>query len=357
MTKRVGIMTFPHSPSFGASLQMRALYDAIVRTGNEPYIINYINDYMRDKKHISKQKKSLYQRTRNHLASYVSNIRFGCFENELRFYPSNTISTYDELIKLDSFFDCIVCGSDQVWNPKITGKDMAYFLNFASKAGRIAYAPSFGITELSNEEKIDIGRELKQFASLSVREKQGVALVDSSVGTRPVVVVDPTMLMPYEYWVRLERKPRGLSKHYIADFTFHPNNETIGFTTTLKNETGFICKKYSWSLRSIMDKSSISMLGPREWLWYIHHADYVVTDSFHGAVFSILFQREFYVSMTAQTNSRLIDLLDEFNLSERKITSRLQIGSIEYDSVGSILNRRVKESFTYLKDALNRGII
>jgi hypothetical protein len=243
-------------------------------------------------------------------------------------------------------------GTEISFNPDITGNDMSYFLSFCGKARRVAYAPSFGLTELSDKITSLMKPELARFAYISVREKQGIPLVEKMIGIKPPVVLDPTMLMPCEYWTKLEKRPRGLPQHYIADFTFHPNEETKAFISTLMEKSGLSCIKYSWSLRSVFDKSTIRGLGPKEWLWFINHADYVVTDSFHGAVFSIIFQKELYVSMTAQTNSRLENLLDVFELSKRAIRDNVPIEPILYDRVGELLNRRVEESYRFLQTAI-----
>ena len=358
--KHVGILTFPHSPSFGASLQMTALYTVLKNEGYRVDIINYMNSYMKEEKHISGNKKNKFKRFVLKCMALPSSIRFRIFEKNLTYFPQKTIHDPAELKSVEKVFDKIVCGSDQVWNPAITGNDISYFLNFCDKKKRVAYAPSFGVTELSEPIRSQVANELKLFSGLSVREKQGQELIFDMLGESCSVVIDPTMLLDADFWDTQAKKPQVLKKgqRYIANFIFHPSVRTQKFIENLKEHSRCKELRYTWSPKELLvNRSCVGQFGPKEWLWYIKNADYIVTDSFHGCVFSILFGKKFFVSMNANANSRLKNLLQEFGLEDRIINESESCdfeSKINYEKVGLVRTQRAEECLKYLLDSLKK---
>lgn len=356
---KVGILTFPNSPSYGASLQMTALYSYLRNMGVDVEVINYINDYMSSKQHIYRGvKKRLLYRALIGVLDYPNTYLFKAFEDAVIRYPAKPIHDDLGLGKISTRYSHIICGSDQVWNPEITGNDLNYFVRFCDDSvKRIAYAPSFGITELNAEYGNNVKQELKKFSALSVREESGKRIVNSLVEQDCKLVIDPSMLMTKEFWESKAKPIKNLPKHYIAMFVLNTNSDLIKeFYEYFSNLVGLPVMVIGGNLLSkVRNKNSVFPIGPAEWLTLIKNADYVISDSFHGTAFSILFDKQFYSSIVSSTSSRIKMLLQTFNLENRLIENNPKDGSIdyiEYQEVHDILQKKRKESQRYLRNSL-----
>ena len=350
-------MTFPHSPSFGASLQMYALYEVLSSMGNEVYVINYINSYMRNKKHIYGDKTyNILRYAASKLVGYPSKIKFKKFEKKISMYPQKVTSDVKELNEISKNFQFVICGSDQIWNPDITGHDLSYFLNFCDdECTRVSFAPSFGVTNLEDKYSEAILKELMKFKNISLREQTGQAIVEGITGKKYPVVVDPTMLLDTDKWSTLCIDKRNLPKRYIADFTFNQNQEVIEFMTHISEVERIPIIQVGGNLvTKLSGKLTTGAIGPQEWLSVIKNADIVVTDSFHGAVFSILFEKKMFVSLASSTNTKLKMLLELFEMENRTIDSRQyeDYEDTDYNKVNEILVTERKRSIKFLLDSI-----
>ena len=129
---KVGILTFPHSPSLGAMLQMGSLYHTIQEMGHDVEIINYVSSNVNHKKKEPLTIKSLLIRILSKIFLKSSLISYKEFESKLKMFPGQPISESREMEKIVSHFDRIIVGSDQVWNPVVTGHDLNFYLEFCS---------------------------------------------------------------------------------------------------------------------------------------------------------------------------------------------------------------------------------
>lgn len=356
---RVGILTFPNSPSFGASLQMYALYKALSDLGLDVEIINYKNDFMKKQKHMTAHMSSI-GRVKARLSSVLDlhgRKEFERFEKQVAMFPLQEISSTEELNDLNNRYDYFVCGSDQVWNPKITGNDMNYFFTFcANDAKKISYAASFGLNEIPNELKKCFSDALLHFKKLSVREERGLNIVKELTNCEATLVVDPTMLLPKSAWEELAKQVRSLPAHYIAKFIFNNDEQVNKFIQRLSEETGLPIITIGGNALSFLKKGRYTgSIGPQEWLYTIKSADYVVTDSFHGAAFSIIFERNLFVSTASSTNSRLITLCNNFELQGTIIQDNPNFSfnnRIDYSIVDALMQHKRKQSIDFLKGSL-----
>ncbi len=362
---KVGIMTFPNSTSFGAALQMYALNRAVEQLGAESEIINYHNIYMKAERHTKaiqsakglNKKLRLWGKRIIHARQFHS---FHAFEKKLSMYPKRPILDAWELQKVGKRYDCVICGSDQVWNPYITDCDLSFFLNFCGKdTKRIAYAPSFGISEFTQNFQDCIGGELEKFDALSAREMEGQQLLQKLTGRQIPLVLDPTFLMLKEEWIPLEKVHPLAKGEYILYFTVssspellrfcrelaHANHKKIiivggNFAKQLRNKDKWI--EYAWDL------------APGEWLYLLHHASCVVTNSFHGTAFSIHYQKDFYVEFSSKTNSRLEQIIRTTGLESRVVRPGCATWNehIDYSQVTHKLAPAIERSKAYLKDSI-----
>lgn len=363
---KIGIMTFPNMTSYGCSLQMYALYRAVEQAGAEAEIINYRNEYMKARRHTSVGRsgssvKVAMRVTATKLLHLRQIMAFRSFEGRLRRYPAQVASEKETLREAAKRYDGVICGSDQVWNPFITGTDLSFFLDFCgSDTKRIGYAPSFGISEFSGEFTDQIRPELEKFRHLSVREDVGARYVAELVNRHVETVLDPTFLITPQEWTALE-KPHPLAEgKYILCFPVRKSAELIRFGRELAEKKDAILIVVEGNLLTQLRNKDRHIkyaldLSPEEWLYLMHHADCVVTNSFHGAAFSIHYRKDFYLECSsAKANSRLEQLAALCGLEDRIIRD----GSggtdtpIDYEKVEDRIAPARQASLDYLKQSI-----
>lgn len=363
---KIGIMTFPNMTSYGCTLQMYALYRAVEQAGAEAEIINYRNEYMKARRHTNAGLgKSAIKSALRVTAAKALHLRqitaFRRFEQRLSQYPASVTSDKGSLREAAKRYDCVICGSDQVWNPLITNADLSFFLDFCGPdTKRIAFAPSFGISEFSDDFTELIRPELDKFRHLSVREDVGVRYVERLVNRKVDTVLDPTFLIPKQDWIALEKAHPLAKGKYILCFPVRKSAALIRFGRELaekKNATLIVVEgNLLTQLRNKDARIKYALdISPEEWLYLIHHADCVVTNSFHGAAFSIHYQKDFYLECSsAKANSRLEQLAAFCGLESRVIRDGCDGTDthIDYDNVEARIAPARQASLDYLKQSI-----
>lgn len=361
---KVGILTFPNATSHGAILQMYALYKTVEDLGYDAEIINYQNAYMKHGKHthLNAGANQLVNLARScarrllHLGLYQ---RFRRFEKKLHHYPARPFDEKCDFAKLQGRYDSVICGSDQVWNPEITGSDLSFFLDFCGeKTKRIAYAPSFGVETLSEEFSHAAASEMDRFAALSVREAQGAEMAEKLVNRPVMTVIDPTFLIPAQQWHAIEETV-CCEEPYILYYSLRHSDSLWSFCKELaKVKKMKILVVGGNSLKSRLSRGKdvqyAADADPARWLYLISHANYIVTNSFHGTAFSINYRKDFYVEFSSKFNSRLEYLISSLGLSGQVIENGQgkNWGSTDYSQADRALAQLRDESLQYLKNAL-----
>ena len=256
-----------------------------------------------------------------------------------------------------------VAGSDQIWSPAVRF-DGFYYLDFTSRK-KIAYAPSLGVSEYPDARKSLVAPLLSEFSSISVREKKGAEILKAQFGIDAEVVVDPTMLMTREQWESNLPVPscKTQDKPYLLCYLLTYNKEYISF---VKN----YCKDRGLSLKLVVHSPALAgiaedeiYVGPLGFLEAVRDAEIVMTDSFHGTIFSMIFQKEFYSfkrfrdNSSYSQNSRVENLLSQVGLQERYLSDdslQLSQGQIDYQSVNAAISKMREHSLSYLAAALNK---
>lgn len=376
---KAGLITFHYAHHYGAQLQAYALNRSIEKLGIECEIIDYVRPdtllgsslfkrgvsprALLSNTHTLFHFKSFRARSERFLSFYRKGLKLG----KKRYY------SYSELLAEPPSYDFLVCGSDQIWNPLIFFEknfDPSFFLQFSQGAKKIAYAPSFGISSIPHDKKEILKSYLEGFDAISVREAQGASIIEEITGERVPVVLDPTLLLNEDDWTGLCISPTSptIDKHYdkpyilsyfISDPTpFFPLLEKIQEVLGLP----VIClcgsrKKIPGTIKTVYDA------GPKEFLSLFKDANFVLTNSFHGSVFSVQFKKPFYsfrkmpinVADPAEVSSRLSNLLDILGLSDRLLEPNSKINNIEaidYRTVSEKLEEKRNDSINYLKSAL-----
>ena len=212
-------------------------------------------------------------------------------------------------------FDYYIAGSDQVWNPKFSGRDYE-FLSFAPYSKRLSFAASFGVSDIPNNQRDRYTKLLKEMRIISVRESQGVKIAKELTERNDIILtLDPTLLIERKEWEKLisstnMEKP----EHYIATYFL---GDVPGAVRILSKDLGLPLIEMNCK-----DAPEYYNISPIEFISVIRDADYILTDSFHAMAFSLKFHKEFYVFRRNEKNqvdmfSRLEDLLNIFQLTNR----------------------------------------
>lgn len=379
---RIGIITIHNSPNYGASLQSYALWRYLVDCGHDCELIDlhrpFQSDYVPSKrfcpcrtprKGIKDRLKSLVKRTlfgkrkEDKFLEEEAKRKFEAFNATIK--QSHPYLGVDELYDNPPLYDLYVSGSDQLWNPSQPYCLEPYLLTFVPQ-GRpcISYASSIGITELNDKEKQLFKEALSKYRAISVRESQAKHLLESFIGREVYQVADPTFLLTKEQWESITVFPRNSDK-YILLFTLSFNDSLLQYVLELGKQCG-LRVVYLTAMQPEQAKGydTVNTAGPQEWLGYIARAEMVVTDSFHGTVFSILMGANnffTYISPTNKRGSRITDLLGTFQLKKHLLDPSLsqsyeQLNElrINHADVNEIINRESNRSKLFLKKYTNR---
>jgi hypothetical protein len=286
----------------------------------------------------------------------------------MKFYGEDRVCWAD-LKRSPPEADIYICGSDQIWNPYFRGlhNDLGYFLAFGPEGKpRIAYAPSLGCETLPEPAKTNFADLIRKFRAVSVREQEGSKIIAQEVGIDVPVVADPTLLLSSEEWQEVESPVKGLPEKYILCYRFSDNDGTRMQINSISEQTGLPVLSLPLSIPALRDSDNkVFNAGPAEFVWLIHHAALVCTDSFHATVFSLIYETPFYVFLRenfsgekANMNSRVTNLLKLAELPERKCApgktiETNEIFNIDFSAFRVNVKALRNSSLIWLKNALN----
>lgn len=286
------------------------------------------------------------------------------------FNMSIPTTTYEDLTKLAKVnYSDVVLGSDQLWLPVNVVADY-YTLNWVpDNINKISYSTSFGVSAVPKKYTELYKSFLKRINHLSVREDTGVKLVKSLSDKKAELVCDPTLLLTKKEWEIIASKERKYNEKYILCYFLGSNIEHRKFAQRLKEKTGYkiVSLNHADEYVKYSDKFcdySPYDIGPKEWISLIKHAEYVCTDSFHGTVFSLLYNKIFFdfrrynSKVKGSTNSRLDSLLKIAGVSSERILSGTENidevlkYKIDYNKVNRNIDTFRKESKEWLLGAI-----
>ena len=356
--EKVGIMTFHFSDNYGAVLQCYALRTVINRMKN--HYAEVIN-FNPGRKVAWYTNKDIQKKFDEKLRKYAE---FNQYANGIQgeeFFDINELKQED--------FDCFVVGSDQIWNPSFSFFSTAYLLDFVKgKQKKISYAASVGLAVDSPRMNKDVfAKYIPQFDFLSVREKTHQAFIESFTDKKVQTVLDPTLLLTcsdYDTLIEeteLQRNDKQEDEYIF--FYYLKHDATIPLACSFVN---MLSRKYNLKIVHFCidmpeqvfknENKSFFFDGPKEFVWYVKHAKIVVTNSFHGTVFSILYHKPFYTYIVKSMASRVLDLLDSLGLENRLIRGYKPLNEVTFDidfnSVDILLENKRKKSIAFLQEAL-----
>lgn len=356
---KIGIITQPLSNNYGGLLQNWALQQVLLANGHDPITLDLLVQRYPLRLRFNVAAKNFIKAilpgnyTKGILAPMKRSQQSDAFIQQ-HIKTSDRIDRYKKSDILKYGLDCIIVGSDQVWRPRynIFLKDM--FLNFCrtNKIRKLAYAASLGVDnwELTTMQTRQVRRLIQKFEVVSVREKTATGLLEKYLNCKADKVLDPTLLLKGDDYSPLISNQLKSRNSYIAVYILDANPNLMALVNDFVNYKGL--PVVTFSADDHMD------LTVSDWLLTIKDADYVITDSFHGMVFCILFRKEFYVmSNPIRGNSRFTSLLESVGLTSRMITSQtidnvLQCSPINWEIVNSKLERLRCDSLHLLFNAL-----
>lgn len=390
MKKKVGLAIVTYGTNYGTYLQAFATQCIVRKLGYDTEIIN-IDSVKSEvlsarKKYFAKQifylpelksyknviKGLVLEKTNSEYKAYIGDRKkqFAKF-NDSYFEFSERRDSWSGLTELcKERYDHVLVGSDQLWRPaNIAGG--FYTLDFVpDNVNKIAYATSFGLKEIRVNQEKKAKEFLSRIQHLSVREHSGAEIVKQLTQRNIPVVCDPTLLLDEEDWCKYIPEQPIISGKYIFCYFLGDNKQHREYVRNLSDKTG--CKIVS--LPHIAGYISIDKkfadiapkgIGPFEFLNLIKNAEFVCTDSFHGCVFSSLFNKKLFVfrrfaqENTMSTNDRIITLLSALNMENSLVYGTEDISEAlenitDYILVKSHIISIRKKSLEYLCNSLNR---
>lgn len=346
---KVGILTFHRANNYGAVLQCYALQTYLTKIGLDVDVINYKQPAI--EKTYSTFSKALFCEKILHpldLLKYLNNVpnrfirnyKFSKFRNNLlhisRVFNPNELFPYD----------IVFHGSDQIWNPKLTGNILdRIYLGFYKQnvnGKKIAYAVSFENKQISNELASVYNLGIKNFDAISLREHSLKVLLAPFTDMELRTTVDPTLLLSRKDYDTIAENVD--EKHpYVLVYAVGPKKLALEIAYRIAEERNL----------KVVDITNMN-ITPNKFIGYFKYASFVVAVSFHGTIFSLIYKRNFYTVATGQTSDvRYHDLLNNMQLGSRCINCIPdKITDVDYTSFESNLNKYIKSSKEFIKTNL-----
>lgn len=324
---KIGIITFHRAINYGALLQTYALQKYLNLSNFDAEVIDYRCEYMENfYKTFTIKNKSVKQIVRallNFKNAYRKKQKFHSFLNQ-NVRISSEVYNKSNIDKSNLIYDKFITGSDQVFNYACSNFDKTYFLDFVNKSeNKISYAASFGMKKVPDVYENEYKDLLSSFSSLSIRENAGQEIVKKIIGKESELSVDPVFLLKSEEWEKIAKKPKF--ENYILIYKLNSSNLIFDFARKLSEITGKKIIALNFDLVDQMktpDIKGIYSASIEEFLGYLKYSDYVVTNSFHGTAFSIIFHKKFYVEALQKDfkpNDRVESLLNLTGLNQCKV--------------------------------------
>ncbi len=356
---KIGILTFHRAHNYGAALQLYALAHHLTALGHEVVVIDYRSKAIEKgykifdwRKVIAKNPRRLIAKNRAYFSTLAARkARHRAFRDFM--HENFTLFDYSNISQLDM----VVIGSDQVWNPQIAGGyDVPYFGDFGGRSTprMVTYGASAGWAEGQLECEI-FKNVLSRFSHLSVREESLKGILQPLTLVPISVVVDPTLLLSKDEWSEIAVKPKSVPEKFVLVYQIALSDKILSMARTIADELGTEVIEIDGYIRSKDSEKHRSACSVEEFLWYFQSAEFVVTSSFHGTVFSIINSVPFYsVEVGGKGNGRITSLLSQLNLESRIVAegSSIDATPINYEATAEKFEAIIASSKAFLSEKL-----
>ena len=362
---RIGILTIHAAINYGSMLQAYALQRAVETeaSGDSVELIDYQPPCIMDGYSLNLLKNA---RNPKCFLKYCINFRdrkkrnqvFRKFSGDF-FHLSHRKYTNAQQLRRDcTNWNVVLLGSDQVWNPEIVKMDRVFWLDFAEKSFKACFSSSFGTTSIPETYQKALTQALRGFDEIAVREPSAAAML-SDVDKPVTVTCDPVFLLSAQQWEAVERKPKEVPDHFFLMYTVERNEklEVLVRETAAYFGTPVVDLGIRSNPREYFGVHSPEY-GPREFLYLIHHADYMATNSFHGTAFAIIFKKKCVSMLHHSRGTRIQELTEVAGRSGWILSEDATVSDVirrfteACEGDGSRLEERIAASRAYLKNML-----
>ena len=355
---KCGVLTFHKTTNYGAVLQAYALMHTIAEfPGTDCEILDYRCAAVERRYKIFRKYDTLRELVKASMCAVPNAILQHKFLDFLRKYCKLSAPIMpEELSEEIQKYDMVVVGSDQIWNPKLTGYDENYFLPFKIKGKKVAYAASFGSFDDAKQIRKYYVEDISRFAAVSLREMDVVQYFGNTGKNQIQQVLDPTFLMKKADWKDTFIPKRLVKEKYIVVYKMMDADGLFDFARELGRKKGLQIIYLTHSPKREFGMKNIFTASPEEFLNYLYYAEYVVTSSFHGTALALNLNKEFYYALDTKNeaaNRRIQALMVLLDLQDRNIACQdKNYNAIDWDTVNQRLEKERIKSMGFLKHAL-----
>lgn len=363
---KIGILTFHRAHNYGAMLQAYALRTVLEEAGHYVNFIDYwpyshqtryrLNRPLKGNNLLAKA-KSLVADILTFNRRYKRIKQFERFSQAYLNTPKQIKYPQDQQI-ISEQHDVVIVGSDQIWRNYITpteyvGFDPVYFCqNFTHKMPCFSYAASMGIINMTREEKTIFSNYLRNFQKLLVRESNLNELI-RTYGFQSDIVLDPTLLLSKQQWNLLLPSAPYRKKKYVLYYDLLASEQANALAKKQAESMNCELLIIDSSIHVMPRKGHISTASPIEFVHAIRDAEYIIATSFHGTVFSIIFEKQFLTMGLGDNANRVITLLNLLQIGEQYSEESGVGNTIDYSKVSPLLKKHRDDSLNALHDAIN----
>lgn len=347
--KRIGIINHWMVNNYGALFLAYALERKLRESGYNVETISWLPDEVRCPWKLSMVKKTgavhYFMRLMYFLVFVLPRQHsFKHFRSLM--HVSTTEYTDRSIHEIADKYDKIVVGGDQLWNCKINYYNENNFLPFVKeKEKKVVYAASLSQDNIREDFKETFKRLVEKFSYITTRETRATEIIEEITGLKAPRVADPAFLIDAADWAELADEPK--EKNYIFVYQVQSDVNVINFAQRLAKEKKCSIVYCPFPLKKQIHCKRKPYMSPEKWLGYMKNARFVVTDAFHGTVFSLIFNRDFFTEISEygkDTGSRITNILDIFSLETRLINDvdtdeLLKLPSIDF----ALVNERIKQ--------------
>lgn len=366
--KSIGIITFHRSHNYGSALLAYAMVRIMESFGLNVKVIDFehpesrlIYDFVLWNPH-----KTLWQNFHSFVSMGILGRRRKRRLAFHRFVRKNIPLTrkYVKRTDIREHFDYLVCGSDQIWNPAaIDSRDDIYFLDFGeAKTVKFSYAASSGSRSVCSVDDSRTRLLLSSLKRIGVREEFMKNYIRDTYGLESTVNPDPTILLTADEWIKLEEIVSGLPSQYILVYSLERVSETVDMAAQIGKKLGMpvVHINNEQNLRSKRKRGadiSLFDVSPGQFLWLFHHSSFVVSNSFHGNMFSIIYRKDFVCPIFDFRDTRMETLHERIGLGRTRFVSNASEFSssnlhIDYNPLEENIVRFREEGFEFIRECL-----
>nr|WP_300818097.1 polysaccharide pyruvyl transferase family protein [uncultured Acetatifactor sp.] len=352
--RKVAIITL-YDSNIGNRLQNYALQRILERHGFDAYTYWYSLklSYIQKIKRIIKELLGWFHISKYRLYFVEAKRKKGFERFTNKYIKKGKKMDLSRKIRFEDKYEYYITGSDQVWhNWHNFENELEYFyLTFVPETKRIAFSPSIGLDRFP-EKDIEMHKYgINGIKALSCREKTGCEMIKDLCGREAELLSDPTLLLDKQEWIEIERKPTyEIDNKYVLLYFLG------GIEKYINDAIEKFAAEHNCKVISIFDSDFERQYytGPDEFIYLIHHAKYIFTDSYHACVFSIIFEKDYLVFPRKELPhekmaTRIDDLFDRFQIGSRWFGDNPQIDICKYENVSTVLKEERKKADNYIE--------